>query len=234
MNNIWDNLAVSYNEISKISKAHQDKYDFIVDTIIKNKCHTVLDAGLGGGLLELKLMERGFDGEIVALDNSEKMITVAKGNLKKFKNIKIKKVNLDEEFSVQDNYFECVVIINVLFFLKKKELFLRKAKKSLKKDGLFIVVDPKPTGSNKAFFSSQFSGRKRIEIVKEILSNTRKIGHIYKFIRGQRKIDRMHKSGAIKYHDLLELRLMLEKEGFKIKYHNEFQARQNWIFVCQK
>jgi ubiquinone/menaquinone biosynthesis C-methylase UbiE len=228
LDKIWDEIALSYHQVSLVSKAHINKFKEIADLILQINPKTVLDLGCGTGILEKQLNEKGFKGKIVAVDKSEKMINIARNYTANLKNVEFKFFDLEKDLAFPSNYFDCVVAINVFYLIKNQKKFLSEVKRILKTNGYFILVDPKPGGSILEFFKEHF---KNVRSIKEIFYGSLQIPHILKIIGIQKKLDKLERKGIIHYHTKEELQCLLELAGFKVKLAKSIQANQNWLFL---
>ncbi len=231
---IWDEVASSYDKVSTISKAHIEKFDRVIDILLKYGPKKVLDVGCGSGILEKKLIERGFKGEIEAIDNSEEMLSIAQKLIGNIKDVNFKLFDLNKPLSYGKDYFDCVVAINVLFLLEKPKEFLKDVSRVLKTGGRFILVNPKPKGDTVSFFKEQFKGLSFLGIFKNVFSNIWNLPSVLRTIILDKKLERLSEKGLIHYQDFDEIKNMLETAGFKIEFSGEIQAKQNWIFVGRK
>lgn len=235
MGDLWNRYAKSYHVISSVSKAHLDKYDLIISIMKKYNSGTILDAGCGSCIWEKRILEEGFRGKIYCIDSSKKMLEIASKNLENYKNIKIESHNLNEPLNYRSNFFDCVLAINVFFWLKNKDLFLKEVARVIKSKGTLVIVNPKPEGDLSSFCKTHFSGKKPRVIIKETFYNLNKVNHLRKIVVMQKKIDRAHrKSTEGLYHDLMDLKKLLKDNGFNVKINKEIQSKQNWIIVAEK
>ncbi|KKQ94908.1 MAG: hypothetical protein UT66_C0004G0045 [candidate division CPR2 bacterium GW2011_GWC1_39_9] len=234
MKNLWDDIAKDYDNISKVSQAHHDKFDYVAKIISDLKPKTILDIGCGSGLLEEFLIKKSYQGQIEALDFSKKMLGIAKVKIGDKPNITFNIWDLNDTLPYKEESFDCIVAINVIFFLAKPEKLINNLFFLLNENGYLILINPKPKGSTKEFFKEQYKSKTFVEIVKEIFKDIISIKSLIKVLRVQRKLDNYNNKGRIKYQDFNEIKDMLESVGFIIERCEEIQAKQNWIFVVKK
>jgi ubiquinone/menaquinone biosynthesis C-methylase UbiE len=228
LDKIWDEIALSYHKVSLISKAHIDKFEEVVNLIFKINPEKVLDLGCGTGILEKILLDKGFEGEIIAVDKSEKMLNIARNYIKDEENIEFKLLDIENNLPFPKTYFDCVVAINVFYLIKNYKKFLSGVKRILKTKGYFILVNPKSGGSISEFLKEHF---KNVRSIKEIFYGSLQIFHILKIIAIQKKLDRLERKGIIHYHTKEELQNLLELAGFRVELIKSIQANQNWLFL---
>lgn len=95
----------------------------------------ILDAGCGYGLLSFTLAKKGH--KIYPIDNSEKRIEfLIKNRLKNAKVMDIRNLQFPDEF------FDVVIISEVLEHIKNGEKVLSELTRVLKKDGIFLFTAP--------------------------------------------------------------------------------------------
>lgn len=110
----------------------------ILDLIQLPRESRVMEVGPGQGEL-LKELAKRFD-RIVALDNSEEMLSVAKSKLAAKEQISFLRVSL-EAFEVQVADFDAVVLNMVLHHLPSPLQAFQKLRQLLRKDGFLLVAD---------------------------------------------------------------------------------------------
>ncbi len=111
------------------------EFEFLFDYAKKEE--KVLDLGCGSGRFYRILEEK--NTEYTGVDNSEKLITIAKN---KYPEADFR-VATAARMPFEDNHFDKIFSIAVLHHIPSKELrlkFLNEAKRVLKKDGLLILT----------------------------------------------------------------------------------------------
>lgn len=101
----------------------------------------ILDIGCGTGRYALRLAEKS--KEVVGTDVSEKSIEFAKkvanrNNINNFKGI------VTDYVIPYKNYFDHVLVVNVIHHIDKLDLILQKARGSLKDDGSMVLFEFNP------------------------------------------------------------------------------------------
>lgn len=229
---IWNKVAISYHKVSNISRDHIEKYEQIVDLIFKLKCRKILDLGCGSGILEKKIIEKNFRGEIIAFDNSREMLKIAKKLLENVKSVNFKLFDLDNTLPFKKDSFDCIIAVNVMYLLENPEQFLLETKRVLKNQGYFILVNPKEEGNIINFFKEYFdcSFLSSIEKISSIFFN---LNHLIRIIVTQKKIDNLAKKGIIKYQSFKENQELLKLTNFRIQLVRNIQADSNWLFLLK-
>jgi ubiquinone/menaquinone biosynthesis C-methylase UbiE len=230
--NLWDDVAVSYNKVSARSRAHQEKFDEVADIILRNKPSTVLDAGCGGGILEQKLLQLGYGGSIVGVDNSKEMIAIATRD-NRCERFEFLGLDLNKALPFEKDRFDVVSAINVLFFMDNKKAVLDEFCRVLKNDSTLILVEPKPRGNNMNFFREHIKGRGIVGIVADIGFAALNLIDIRKVIKVSRRLEGLsEKRSNDMFLERQEIEELLSK-NFEISDVHEIQAKQNWIFICK-
>jgi ubiquinone/menaquinone biosynthesis C-methylase UbiE len=137
--NIWDKYA-DFWDIFCIKLffnfLHKNTLNLISNFLSPNQ--KILDIGCATGNFLYKIQKINKYIELYGVDSSNKMINIAKT---KFKNINFYNLNA-ENINFPKNYFDIVTIIETLHHLKNQKLILEKIYDILKKNGIFIIVEP--------------------------------------------------------------------------------------------
>lgn len=232
---IWDRIAKSFHVTSTNSLAHKDKYIKIAKIILKQKPSFILDLGCGSGILEKELIDSDFQGRILAIDASLPMLKIAK---KTINNPRCEFVEGDLDKSIKTNVsFDIIVSINLLFFLRKKELFFQSVEKCLKnKKSLFILVIPKTNkeASNSVFIKEHFKGLSWWEKPLFFVKDLGNIPHYFRMFFGQRKLSVLADRGLFKHDTVEDIKELAKQAGLDVAKVQEIQANQNWIFFIRR
>ena len=145
---------------------------------------TFADLGCGSGFFSIPLAKRAqnFKGKnfiLFALDISEEMLGVFKGNLKKEKDIdltesgscKIKCVKCEEFFiPLEDASVNILLLANVFHEVEDKNAYLKEIKRVLKDGGTFFLLDWKKEDPNPVMgppAAERVSVEEALKILKE-------------------------------------------------------------------
>lgn len=145
--------------------------------------HKLLDLGAGEGALSLKLKKFGFD--VYATDISAEIFKV--------KDIPFKIANLDKNIPYTDNFFDCIVCVELLEHLKNPWITMEEIRRVLKQNGLLVLTTPNIhnlSSKLRFFLFNKFYGFNATKI-------TSPMEHIHPFT-------------------VTELKLMLNENGFKL------------------
>jgi len=150
MSDSWDDYAKEWDTNIDAISYSEKAYDSLIKEInIEGK--TVLDFGCGTGLLTERLSP--FASSIVAIDTSEKMISVLQS--KKLPNVTLLSEPLTSELvknnSAFVNKFNIVVASSVFSFLPNYDLTLKRLRSLLAVDGILIQWDWLSPDSNPEF-----------------------------------------------------------------------------------
>ncbi len=232
---IWDNMAKAFHVTSNRSRAHKDKYLKIAELILALKPKDVLDLGCGSGILEKELYDKGYFGNLRAIDASVPMLDIAK-SLVSFPKYKFIHADIDRNFGVRKN-FDVIVSINLLFFLDFKKEFFEKIEKHLKnKKSIFILVVPKPSNetNNVSFLKEHFRDTNWWEKILIITNEVFNIPFYIKMFLGQRKVEKLEKKGIINYDTPNSIKKMAEEAKLRIIRVEEIHAKQNWLLLMRR
>lgn len=162
----FDNWAKTY-ENGILNKNHNG-YPFegyfnllktIQGVIIKKKFSSILDIGLGTGLLSEYLYHKGID--IYGIDFSNKMIKRAKNKMPNAKLFEHDFSNLTLPTEIKKNYFDCIISSYAFHHInnQRKIIYIKKLASRLKKKGLLLIGD------------ISFSDNKEMEKMKKKYAN---------------------------------------------------------------
>ena len=97
-----------------------------------------MDLGCGTGKLTFEITK--FANEMIAIDLSDKMLSVAKQN-NKFDKVEFLKADITQEFNFPPSYFDFVVSSLAVCHVQNLESFYKEVGRVLKSDGVFIFGD---------------------------------------------------------------------------------------------
>ena len=111
---------------------------YIKEALKKNKLNNtkILDIGCGGGLISEGLSKLG--ANVTGIDFIKKNISIAKMHAKK-NNLKINYLVKDFEKEKITSKYDAIIILEVLEQVNNWELFLKKIRVNLKKNGVLII-----------------------------------------------------------------------------------------------
>lgn len=144
---------------NNMNSANNEMYDFVLSEIeLKNK-ERILEIGCGNGKLISKFFDVTPNLQFSAIDFSE--IMCAEASIINKELIEEKKLTIDCQDSIsmlfQDNFFDKVIAINVIYFWQQVELQLQEIKRVLKKGGQLVIgYRPKATMINFSFTQEVF------------------------------------------------------------------------------
>ncbi len=120
-------------------------YDFVLQKFAENDTKRILDYGCGPGKVSARLAD-GFSGEVIAVDESDKMIELAKAERKR-KNIHYDVVKNNNLGFLDDNSVDgaltCYVFINIGNEGEILEI-MKEIYRVLKKNSRFVILDTNP------------------------------------------------------------------------------------------
>lgn len=123
------------------------------------------DFGCGSGGWTIPLAKKLKDGTVYAVDIIEDTLSILKSKASSQNILNIKTIlgDVEKDPKVKEDYFDLVLITNLLFQLEDKLKILDSAKKNINQNGMILVIDWKkdaPIGTS--------SGRVSLEEVKKM------------------------------------------------------------------
>jgi len=116
----------------------------IIDCIPNDRKLYLLDAGCGTGLLVEKLKEERPDITAEGIDFSASMLSIAKS---KNTGAIFKEADLNEPLPYEDNTFDIITSIHVIYNVLNPKKTIEELKRILKKNGILIIASPKKNSS---------------------------------------------------------------------------------------
>lgn len=118
------------------------------------------DFGSGSGGWTIPLARELKNGIVYAIDILDEAVSALNGKASSQKVFNIKAVigNVENKVDFKDEYFDLVLITNLLFQVDNKQFVLEEAKRVLKPKGMVLIVDWKnnaPVASKESMVSSE-------------------------------------------------------------------------------
>jgi ubiquinone/menaquinone biosynthesis C-methylase UbiE len=141
---LYDLYAQRYDRIKQFTSAHESHYLArpVLDAIPHIRAPLVLDVATGTGRLPLVLLEEPtFQGRIVGLDLSRRMLAVAAGKLTVYSNRVSLLHNPAEHLPFPDDTFDLVTCLEALEFMMHPQTVLRDMVRVLRPGGLLVITN---------------------------------------------------------------------------------------------
>lgn len=143
---LYDITAHSYDTIKEYDQAEQTL--IVVEPILAGvrKLHPrVLDVATGTGRVPyFLLLDKRFDGEILGIDASNKMLDYAKMSIEKLPSHRAEKITLRQmeatSLPFPDNTFDAVTSLEALEFMPNDSAALREMMRVLRPNGFLMVT----------------------------------------------------------------------------------------------
>ncbi len=115
----------------------------IMEEIPLEKEMRIADLGCGSGGWAIPLAKRSKDAKIYAVDVLEEALSAlrARAQLERVHNIRTIKGDLEKGVELKSDFFDLVIISNVLFQVEDKSSVIQEAHRILKKKGSVLIVD---------------------------------------------------------------------------------------------
>jgi SAM-dependent methyltransferase len=141
---LYDWYATRYDRIKQFNSAHESLYlaQPILDAIPQVRAPLVLDVATGTGRLPLALLEQPtFQGRIVGVDLSRKMLAIAAEKLRSYRNRVSLLHHPAEHLPFPDDTFDLVTCIEALEFMEHPRAVLREQVRVLRPGGLLVITN---------------------------------------------------------------------------------------------
>jgi ubiquinone/menaquinone biosynthesis C-methylase UbiE len=138
----FDNLAGHYDSTPIISNWLKSMQIKVIEEILEKDKIKVLDIGCGTGYALNLLSKKTSKSVLAGIDISEKMLEMAKNNLKDIKNNKVilKKANV-EDIPFPSKHFDYIICTDALHHLVNPEKAFEEMSRILKDNGELIIAD---------------------------------------------------------------------------------------------
>lgn len=211
-------------------KDYQRECDYLEELfkMFRVKVKKILDLGCGTGNHSIELAKRGY--EVIGIDISEKMITIATEKLKNLNNRKIKFIRDDiRNFSLKERFDAVISMFAVIGYINENDDLIKtfsNVREHLKEDGIFIfdvwfgpaVINLKPTQKVKEI-DIQEGGKifrittPQLDVMKHIVEVNFKVIYI-----NENNLHIFEENHKMRFFFPKELELMLKISGFKKVY----------------
>jgi len=140
--------------------------------IIKNvqlrSTMSVCDLGCGSGGWAIPLAKQLKDGTVYAVDILDDVLSVlqSKASAQNLLNVKTVKGNIEGSINLREDYFDLVLMTNLLFQVENKSKVLELAKRLINQNGMILIVDWKKDAQ-----MGSSEGRVSLQEIKEMSSS---------------------------------------------------------------
>lgn len=140
---VWENLAHKYNSLwvqkYSLGPTRREVLKIILPLLKENNKLRILDIGCGTGQLVNEISKSYEDVNYLGIDVASNMISEAKSNNIKNKNIKFKTCGI-EKFNIKDK-FDIIICTHAFPYFPNKEEILKKMYKMCNKNANVIIVN---------------------------------------------------------------------------------------------
>ena len=145
----WDQFSSSYEsnwykyDFRKILNQKEQKFihKAIADYSPEHKQLTIIDLGCGSGrIVESIIQKIKKNKTIIALDSSQKMISLCKRRFKNSDKIKLFCQNITQKLPVKSNSIDTVICVRVLKYNRERDLIFHNVSSALKPMGIFVFT----------------------------------------------------------------------------------------------
>ena len=140
---VWENLAHKYNNLwvqkYSLGPTRREALKIVLPLLEDNKKLRILDIGCGTGQLVNEISKSYEDVNYLGIDVASNMISEAKSNNLKDKNIKFKTCGI-EKFNTKDK-FDIIICTHAFPYFPNKEEILKKMYKMCNKNANIIIVN---------------------------------------------------------------------------------------------
>ncbi|MFA5228299.1 MAG: methyltransferase domain-containing protein [Candidatus Paceibacterota bacterium] len=139
--------------------------DEVIRNITLRSNMNACDLGCGSGGWVIPLAKKLKDGVVYAVDILEEALSAlqAKASSQNLSNIKTLKGDIESDLKLREDYFDLVLMTNLLFQIENKIKLLEIGKKIINQNGIILIVDWQKDAS----FGSK-EGRISLQELKEL------------------------------------------------------------------
>lgn len=193
------------------------------------------DAGCGTGNLLLQLLENNRNVKITGADFSPAMLTRAGKKLHaKGYQADLYELDLNEELPFDNDTFDGITCVNVLYAIKKPLSLLRELNRVLKAEGSLVLITPLGNPKILPVVKEHLSAIKEEHPKAWLLHHFAFIGRIIIPATIGLLVNIFIKNNS-KYHFFYEddLKTLLKVGGFNLKLKSFVYSDQNWFLVLE-
>jgi SAM-dependent methyltransferase len=215
-------------------KDYQRECDYLEELfkMFRVRVRKILDLGCGTGNHSIELAKRGY--EVIGIDISEKMITIATEKLKNLNKRRIKFIRDDiRNFSLNERFDAVISMFAVIGYINENDDLIKtfsNVREHLKEDGIFIfdvwfgpaVINLKPTQKVKEIDIRESEKIFRITTPKlDVMRHIVEVNFKVIYIK-ENKLHIFEENHKMRFFFPKELELMLKISGFKRVYFFPF------------
>jgi SAM-dependent methyltransferase len=168
----WDLYSHVYNGVYHLIPYRNLLWDAFSELRLKPGMR-VLDAGCGTGNFERFIADKPVPPIVVdGIDGSAGMLRSAQRRCRNLDFVRFAAADLNERLPFDDETFDCVVSINVLYALQDQDAAIRELLRVLKPEGRLVISSPLPT----------------YRVSPMVLDHFRRIGNIWGLWRRTRRV----------------------------------------------
>lgn len=115
----------------------------VIDKLELKEDMTACEFGSGSGSFTLVLAKKLKNGKVYATDIQKEPLSALNGRakLENISNIETIRCDIEKECPFPNEFFDLVLISNLLFQVEEKRAIIYEAKRILKKEGIILIVD---------------------------------------------------------------------------------------------
>lgn len=225
MQNIWSKYAVDYDKLNSLPsyKNLLGRYVKLINKYAISR-NDILEVGMGTGNLTKTIADVFPDSNIVGVDNDEGMLKRASIKVLP-NNVKILKTDGIEFLKRSDSKFDVIIMNNVLYTIKEKQIVFELIRSLLKDNGIFIFADPVPPKEysyRSILFDGKFTLKKVLDLIAYIPSFIRILYYNIVIDHSYYRIDEA------------QYIALIDNSMFVIKHKEKAYANQANLFVLTK
>ncbi len=142
---------------------------------------SVADFGCGAGGITIPLAKKCKDAKIYAIDILSEALSAlrSRAELEKVYNIRTLRADLEKGTELQENFFDLVIVSNILFQADDKEAVLKEAYRVLRDGGQLFVVDWKMENDKAEEKIKEGAENEGFKLLREVDAGKDHFGRIY-------------------------------------------------------
>lgn len=235
-NIFWDIYSKFYKATIYQSLPHLKMFETAVKGLSLTDGLKVLDAGCGAGDVTDYLIKEEKSIEIYGIDFSEEMLKKARSRFSGI-GVNFQRADLSEPLPLNDESFDRLVCVSVLFAVPDIEKTLKEFCRILKNGSIMVLVEPTPQFNYMKILDEHLKETRKLSFFKRIQSYLLiiiKLPILFILFIMNIFMDHWAKKGLYHYYEEGEMNELLKKVGFSRIETKKILSQQDIMYIISK